>query len=52
LKLGPPKYDALDAVLGGRFVYRLLHKARELIWLYKYKTLMLVAIVDMKNSHV
>jgi hypothetical protein len=50
LKLEPPKFDALDALLGGSFVHRMLHKERELIWLYKYKTLMLVAIVGMKNK--
>lgn len=50
LKLEPPKYDELDAVLGGSFVCRMLHKERELMWLSKYKTLMLVAIVDMKNK--
>jgi len=50
LKLEPPRYDELDAVRGGSFVYRMLHKERELIWLYKHKTLILVAVVGMKNK--
>jgi len=47
--LEPPKYNALGKVLAGSFVYRMLYKERERIWLYKYRTLTLVAVVGMEN---